>query len=107
MADLVVEVHVPLTPTPGLQDGDYQYPWIEDVEEFMETLEGSADGEEYDSGEELGQEYLFFLAGAPESRLIVLAQQIANLPTVPAGVYVTVNDSEGDMGEGRRVDLES
>ncbi|MGI3786436.1 MAG: hypothetical protein ACRYG2_37310, partial [Janthinobacterium lividum] len=101
---LVVEVHVPLTPASGLAEGEYAFPWIDDVEEFLASLSGE-DGEEYDSGEELGEEYLFFLSGASEGQLTALARRVAAIPRVPSGVYVTINDAEGDMGEGRRVDL--
>lgn len=101
MAELIVEIHVPIAPNAA---GDYEYPWIDDIEEYLEELDGP-DGEEYDSGEELGNEYLFFVSGAPEPTLIDLARRISHLPGVPSGVYVTVNDSDGDMGEGRRVDL--
>lgn len=104
VADLIVEIHVPLTPNPGLQKNAYPYPWIDDVEEYLAELEGS-DGQEYDSGEELGGEYLFFVTGAPEAKLIKLAKRVSKLKGVPAGVYVTVNDSNGDMGDGRRVEL--
>lgn len=104
MADLIVEIHIPLTPAPGSRAGDNRFGWIDDVEEFLASLDGTS-GEEYDSGEELGDEYLFFVSGAEESQLITLARQVANLPAVPPGVYVTVNDSDGDMGEGRRVPL--
>jgi hypothetical protein len=104
MAELVVEVHVPLTPMAGQAEDDYPFPWIDDVEEFLESLEPGG-GQEYDSGEELGDEYVFFLGSAPEPDLVRLAARIANLPGVPAGVYVVVNDARGDMGAGRRVDI--
>jgi hypothetical protein len=51
------------------------------------------------------KEKLFFVAAATEAQLIELATRVAQLPGVPSGVYVTINDSEGEMGEGRRVDL--
>lgn len=95
---------MPLTPTPGLRKRDYQFPWIDDIEEYLGQLDGT-DGEAYDDGEELGEEYLFFVAGASEANLIELARRVSKLPRVPSGVYVTVNDSDGDMGQGRRVDL--
>ena len=104
MAELIVEIHIPLTPASDLGEGDYPFPWIDDVEEFLGSLDG-ADGEEYDSGEELGDEYLFFLSGASEQQLVGVTRRVAALPRVPAGVYATLNDSEGDMGEGRRVGL--
>lgn len=33
-AHMVVEVHVPLLPMPGLPDGFYPFPWIEEAEGF-------------------------------------------------------------------------
>ena len=104
MADLVVEIHVPLTRTHGLADDAYAYPWIDDVEQYLAELDGSS-GEQFDDGEELGGEYLFFLAGAPEDDLVSLARRVSRLDGVPAGVYAVVNTADGAMGEGRRVDL--
>lgn len=49
---------------------------------------------------------LFFLGSGSESQLIELVTKIAKRPGVPSGVYVTVNDSDGDMGTGRRVELD-
>lgn len=103
MADLIVEIHVPLTPTPGAND--YAFPWIDEIEAYLGELDGS-DGEMHDDGEELGDEYLFFVSGAPEADLIQVARRVARLDGVPKWVYAVVNDSEGDMGEGRRVDLQ-
>ncbi|MGW8948814.1 hypothetical protein [Streptomyces sp. NPDC055709] len=34
MPTMVVEIHVPLLPTPDLPDGTYSFPWIEEAEEF-------------------------------------------------------------------------
>ncbi|MEU9448849.1 hypothetical protein [Streptomyces sp. NPDC048277] len=39
MPTLVVEIHVPLLPTPGLPEGSYPFPWIafvsdDEAEEF-------------------------------------------------------------------------
>jgi len=104
MAELIVEIHVPLTPTPGLDKGEYQYPWIDDIEEHLAQLDGSAGGE-FDDGEEVGDEYLFFVAGATEVKLIELARRVSMLKGVPSGVYAIVNDADGDLGTGRRVDL--
>ena len=72
--------------------------------EHLVELDGSR-GEMYDDGEEFGDEYLFFVAGAPESDLLGLAREVAALPVVPAGAYATVTDTEADMGSGRHVDL--
>lgn len=97
--DLVFEVHVPST-------DNFPHPWVDAIEEYLGGLDGS-DGEESDEPESLEDEYLYFLAGAPEARLIENATRIARLPGVPAGVYVTVSDAEGDMGESRRIDLKT
>lgn len=104
MADLLVEIHVPLVATvpPGRE---YPFPWIDSIMEFLADLDGTS-GEMYDDGEELGDEYLFFVSDASESDLLSIARRVANLPGVPAGVYALVTDTEADMGDGRRVDLE-
>lgn len=104
MADLVVEIHVPLTAAPGRAQGDYPYPWIDDVEEYLAELDGS-EGGVYDDGEELGEEYVFFVSDAPEAELIQLARRVSKLEGVPDGVYAVVTDAEGDPGQGRRVEL--
>ncbi|WP_288872830.1 hypothetical protein [uncultured Microbacterium sp.] len=69
MSDLVVEIHVPLTPAEGLAEGDYPFPWIETIEEgfLFQLEEGSGSGEVFDDGEELGDEYLFFVWNAPRT----------------------------------------
>lgn len=77
MTELIVEIHVPLDPTFGLG-------WIDDIEDYLVMLDGSA-GEAYDDGESLGDEYLFFLASASKSQLIELATRVAKLPGVPTG----------------------
>ncbi len=106
MSELVVEVHVPLVPQPGLSADEYQFPWIETVEEFLSGLEDAGRAELFDDGEEWGDEYLFFVWQAPEPELIALARRIADLPGVPEGVYAVVTDDDSEeMGAGRRVEL--
>ncbi len=97
--ELVFEVHVPSTE-------NFPHPWVDAIEEYLGGLDGS-DGEESDEPETLEDEYLYFLAGAPQARLTEHATRIARLPGVPAGVYVTVSDAERNMGEGRRIDLKT
>lgn len=104
MAELVVEIHVPLTPTADAGDDDYPFPWIDYVDEFLASLAGR-EGEQYDDGEEVGEEYVFFVSGAAELQLLALAQQVASLPGVPPGTYAVVTDTSGLLSEGRRVDL--
>ena len=79
MADLIVELHVPLVVTPGLSEDEYQYPWIIQVGEDMARLD--------------------------EATVLAAAKTVALAPHVPAGAFLIVNDSDGDMGEGRRVEL--
>jgi len=104
VAELLVEIHVPLTCS-DVPDGEYPFPWIDEVMEYLFELDGS-NGEMYDDGEELGSEYLFFVYGAPEDELISLAREVAHLPGVPLGVYATVTSTEEDMGGGTRVELD-
>ena len=88
-----------------MPEGEYRFPWIDVIMEHLFELDGSR-GEMYDDGEELGDEYLFFVSGAAEAELISLAREVANLPGVPAGAYATVTDTDADMGLGTRVELD-
>ncbi len=106
MSRPIVEIHVPLTATPGMPAGAYQYPWIDDVEEALAEGDGDGRYEVHDDGEELGEEYLFFITGDREADLVAVATEIANLPGVPAGTYAVVaDDAQAEMGVGRRVEL--
>jgi len=103
MTMTVVEIHVPLTPVPGLGEYDYAFPWIDDVEEFLADLD---EAEEFDSGEEYGEVYVFFIAGAPEDALLAVASRVAGLARVPAGAFAVISDDEAEeFGHGRRVSL--
>lgn len=104
----ILEIHVPLTPVAEHSDAGYPYAWIETVQEHLARLTGLT--QEYDDGEEWenldGQpEYLFFVYGGEQQQLVQMAAEVAVLPGVPSGVYVTLNDEHGDMGEGRRIPL--
>lgn len=57
VADLVVEIHVPLTLAPDVAEDEYAFPWIDDVEEHLAELEEEGVVEVYDDGEELGDHY--------------------------------------------------
>jgi len=107
MPQLIVELHVPLTETEGLPAGEYPFPWIEQIEDIVQELD-EEDGQEYDDGEEVEGNYVFFLTGASEETLLSTATRIANLPGVPAGAYAMVTDDEAEtFGLGRRVELPS
>ncbi|MCR3752162.1 hypothetical protein [Lentzea californiensis] len=106
MSTLVVEIHVPLLPTPDLPDGADPFPWIEEVEDFLFDLEDQGDVEVFDEAEQDGDVYVFFLTGAGEGNLLAVASRVATLPGVPAGtVAVVSNDDAEEFGLGRRVAL--
>lgn len=109
MPKLVVEVHVPLLPAPGVDPGEYQFPWIDEVEDFLARLDEEIDGAEgYDDGEEFGSVYVFFLTGADEAAVLRTASRLATLDRVPPGSFAMVTDDEADeIGLGRRVALPS
>lgn len=44
MPTMVVEIHVPLLPTPDLPAGSYPFPWIEEVEDLLSDLEDQCAG---------------------------------------------------------------
>ncbi|MER7486117.1 hypothetical protein ABTY20_09475 [Streptomyces sp. NPDC126497] len=103
---MVVEIHVPLLPTPNLSDGAYPFPWIEAVEDFLTGLEDQGDVEVLDEGEEYGDAHVFFVTGAGEARLLAVASRVAALPGVPTGTFAVVSDDEAEeFGLGRRVTL--
>ncbi|MFG2556954.1 hypothetical protein [Streptomyces sp. NPDC048581] len=103
---MVVEIHVPLLPTPGLSDGSYLFPWIEEVEDFLSDLEDQGDVEVFDEGEEDGDVYVFFITGAAEGDLLAVASRVATLPGIPAGTVAVVSSDEvEEFGLGPRVAL--
>jgi hypothetical protein len=106
MAATVVEIHVPLTPAPGLEPGDYPYPWIDTIEEFLSELEDDGTVEVPDDGEEFGDVYVFFIRGAGETDLLAAASRVVALDDVPTGAFAMVTDDEAaEWGLGRRVAL--
>jgi hypothetical protein len=103
---MVVEIHVPLLPTPGLPDGSYPFPWIEEAEDFLSSLEDQGEVEVFDEGEEDGDVYVFFVTGASEEALLAVASRVATLSGVPAGtVAVVSSDDAEEFGLGSRVAL--
>lgn len=108
MTQPIVEIHVPLTPSPDVAPGEYEFPWIDDVEETLGVGEEDGRYEVYDDGEELGDEYVFFITGESEADLLAVATDIANMPGLPDGAFAVVTDEDlQDLGEGRRVELPS
>lgn len=94
---VLVEIHIPMT-----AEGD----WIDDVGDFMIDLEDELGLEEYDDGEQFGDVYIFFIAGASERTLLAAASRVAKREGVPAGAFAMVTDTAAPMfGMGRRVNL--
>lgn len=103
---IVVEIHVPLSPTPNLPAEAYPYPWIEEVEDLLSRLEDRDEVEVYDEGEEDEDAYVFFVTGADEKGLLAVASLVATHPGVPAGAFAVVGDDRAEeLGPGRRVPL--
>jgi hypothetical protein len=94
---VLVEIHIPVT-----ADSE----WIDDVGDYMIDLEEELGLEEYDDGEEFGDVYIFFIAGASERTLLKAASRIATRESVPVGAFAMVTDTNApQFGMGRRVDL--
>ncbi|WP_406046977.1 hypothetical protein [Kribbella sp. NBC_00889] len=105
---LVVEIHVPLNGAGGILPGDpgYEFGWIDDIEEFLADESSDGSFEIYDESEEIGETYVFFVAGAPEQVLLRVAADVAALPGVPSGAFAVVTDDQSEeIGNGRRVAL--
>jgi hypothetical protein len=109
MGEVIVEVHVPLTRAATLEEGEYAFPWIDDVSEFVANLDETEkyDGATiHDDPEEWEGHYLFFIAGASEDALLRVANDVSQLPGVPVGTFAMVTDSDASTyGEGTRVEL--
>lgn len=95
--ETLLELHVPLTPTPGVPEEEYQFPWIDELDEAIEQLADDGVLELHDDAEELDGHYVFSLGGASEQRLIAAAERLAALDAVPAGAFAMVN--------GERIEL--
>ncbi len=106
MAEIVVEIHVPLVSPPGLPAGAWPFPWIRVVDDFLADLEDRGEAEVFDEGEEFGRAYAFFITGPDLNRLLAVANRVAALPGIPSGAFAVVTDDEAEeMGRGRRVKL--
>ena len=94
---VLVEIHFPMT-----ADDE----WIDDVGDYLIDLEEEFGLEEFDDGEESGDAYIFFIAGASERTLLRAASRVATRDGVPAGAFAMVTDTNAArVGMGRRVDL--
>lgn len=103
---MVVEIHVPLPPTPNLPEGAYPFPWFEEIEDVLSDLEDQGDVAVFEDGEEHEDAYVFFVAGGGEEELLAVASHVATLPGVPAGAFAVVSDGQAEeFGVGRQVTL--
>src|SRR5689334_11354747 len=94
---VMVEIHFPVTA---------EDEWIDDVGDYLIDLEEEYGLEEVEDGEEIGDEYVFFIAGARERTLLAAASRVALRKGVPAGAYAMVTDTAAaKVGLGRRVNL--
>ncbi|MEU9889691.1 hypothetical protein [Sphaerisporangium sp. NPDC051011] len=106
MASTVVEIHVPLRETPGLAATDYPFPWIDEIEEFLYDLELQGQIKVFDDGEQDGEVYVFFIAGADEETLLLAASLAVTRDRVPADAFAMITDDEApEFGLGHRIDL--
>jgi hypothetical protein len=106
MAKTILEIHIPLVPTPGLPEDEYQFPWIFVVEDFLVEHEVPGQVEVYDDKESLSDDdYIFFLTGTDEEELIAAASRVLSLDEVPDGVFALMTDDEAETGTGRPVEL--
>jgi hypothetical protein len=93
----VLEIHVPLLPTPGLPEGSYPFPWIEEVGDLLSDLEDQRDPEVLDEGEEDRDVYVFFITGAGEEHLLAAASRVATLPGISPGTVTIVSRDEAEV----------
>jgi hypothetical protein len=94
---VLVEIHIP---TNGEDE------WIDDVGDYLIDLEEELRIQEYDDGEEFGDVYIFFIAGASERTLLKAASKVATRKGVPAGGFAMVTTTDApQFGMGRRVSL--
>src|SRR5690349_9610011 len=101
MAEVHVELHVPLTPPPDLPDGAHSYPWIDAVEGHLAEAEVEDDG-----GEEVGDYYVFDVFGEDEGELLDVVSRASQIAGVPSGAFAVVRDEDSEsVGEGRRVEV--
>ena len=96
-AERILELHVPLVPTKGLDEGEYQFPWIDELDEDIQQLEEQGILEIAHDSEEIDDHYVWFFGGAVDDALIDSAERLAAKDSVPAGAFAIV--------DGRRVEL--
>ncbi|MBH0129411.1 glutamyl-tRNA amidotransferase [Salinibacterium sp. NK8237] len=105
-AELVVEIHVPLTPDANAAEGESRFPWIESLVEFTNELEEGGEIFVVEEGDVFNDAYVIVITGADESTLTGVANRVANLPGIPTGVFAVVTDADADeLGQGTVVEI--
>lgn len=105
---LIVEIHVPLDSRTESLPGIRNSAWIDDVQEFLVELDEEVDGAEpWDDGDEWFGNYVFFIAGQDENKLLEVASRAATLEGVPTGAFAVVTSEEAGAvwGDGDRIPL--
>ena len=69
VATLIIEIHVPFHSAPVVPEGEYPFPWIDVIEDFLCGLEEEGAVEVFDDGEEYRDAYVFFITGSNEGDL--------------------------------------
>ena len=94
-----IELHVPLTPTPGLTEDEYQFPWIDEIDAAIDELVDGGVLEIEDDSAEVDGHYVYFLGGSNEQQLLAAAGRLANLDRVPAGAFAVVDGSRVELND--------
>lgn len=105
-AELVVEIHVPLTPDTEVAEGESRFPWIESLVEFTSELDEGGEIFVVEEGDVFNEAYVIVITGADESTLMGVANRVANLPGIPTGVFAVQTDADADeLGQGTVVEI--
>lgn len=105
-AELVVEIHVPLTPDANAAEGETRFPWIESLVEFTNELDEGGEIFVVEEGDVFNDAYVIVITGADEATLTGVASRVANLPGIPTGVFAMITDADAEeLGQGTTVEI--
>ena len=89
-AELVVEIHVPLTPDTNAAEGETRFPWIETLVEFTTELDEGGEIFVVEEGDVFNDAYVIVITGADEATLTGIAIGVWIDETWPSQVSWTV-----------------